>query len=51
MNYDANSKSRLKTTEYNYNYIVCFNRLWLLARKFISGRVIGKTDIPKVERR
>ncbi len=43
---EANSKSRLKTTK--YNFIVCFNRLWLLALNFNSGRVIGKTDICKI---
>jgi hypothetical protein len=46
MNSQSYSKSHLKMTKNTHQCIVYFSKLWLLARKFISGRVWKLTDKP-----
>ena len=44
MNSQSNSSSHLKMTKYPKKSLVNFSLLWLLALKFISGRVQKPTD-------
>jgi hypothetical protein len=44
MNSQSHSKSCLLMTKNSHKSSVYFSKLWLLARKFISGRVWKPTD-------